>query len=227
MKRRAGLVGSTVFGFLLLCAGCSSEAPPFPRGQGQVKGAGQSYPSGPYDVTKGSVITNYAFEGFSRPLQAKGDPVPIQLSDFYNPTGEGTYPDDSPIAPGEPMPKALLLDVSAVWCQPCQLESKTILPKEYEEYGPRGAEFLLLLSESAAQGVPADAKDLRTWTGEFDLPFPSVIDPSYTLGSRFVGASLPTNILIDTQTMKIVELVAGIPKPDSPLYAKLDELLED
>jgi hypothetical protein len=209
-----------------MAIGCGSEAPPFPRGQGQVKGAGQSYPSGPYGVTRGSVISNYEFVGFPRPLD-ETKLVPIRLADFYNPTGDGVYPDDSPIAPGEPLPKALLLDVSAVWCQPCQVESKTILPKEYEEYGPRGAEFLLLLSESAAQGVPASEKDLKTWTSEFDLVFPSVIDPDYTLGSLFVGAALPTNIVIDTRTMKIAELVSGIPKPDSPLYTKLEELLDD
>ncbi len=209
-------------------AGCGDEvAPPFPVGQGQKKSDGVAYPAGPYGVTKGSTIANFDFQGFSSPTVSK-DPAALEkiaLSDFYNPSGSDTYPDGSPWGSGQPKPKALLIDLSAVWCSPCQFESKSLLPNEYAKYHPLGAEFFLHLADGAQVGVPASAKELANWVGTYKFAFPAGIDPGRKLASSFSADAFPVNMLIDTRSMTIVEVVAGVPDEGGPFFQALDATL--
>ncbi|MFO0549259.1 MAG: TlpA family protein disulfide reductase [Polyangiaceae bacterium] len=207
-------------------AGCDEEAPPFPEGQGQSSNPSARYPQGPYGIEKGSVIQNYKFVGFPDPLADKENAVEIQLADFYNPSGDELYEAGSKYGEGTPKPRALLINIAAVWCGPCQFESKEILPEEYEKYRPRGAQFLLELADGPNVGEPAEFSHLVSWTTKYKTAWPSAIDPSYKLSALFEADAFPANILIDTSTMEIVSVVAGVPESGDDFFKSLDALLE-
>lgn len=210
---------------LSLAAGCADDrAPPFPEGQGQAPGGSDGYPAGPYGVEKGSTIANFKLSGLPNPEQSKGEQVEIQLADFYNPTGDGTFPEGSVFGEGTPLPRVLLVNIGAVWCQPCQYEADVVLPVHYEEYSPLGVQFLLVLADGPNVGVPATFNHLVTWTTRYETPWPATIDPDYAVGSLFKANAFPVNIVVDTKTMRIAEAVAGLPEDGGPLFQALDAL---
>ena len=166
------------------------------------------YPAAPYGIEKGSVIENYGFPGFVNPAEQPKEIKTIRLSDFYNPTGDETFPAGGAFPEGQPKPKAMLIVMSAVWCGPCQLEAAKTLPDKHEEFAPAG-EFLLVLADSETAGVPADDSDLAGWTNKYPTDFPAVIDPDYELGQQFPASAYPANMILDTTTMTIVEKITG------------------
>lgn len=225
MRRLQNLLTVALVGALgALALGCAEEAPPFPEGQGQTPNPSAVYPAGPYGVEKGAIIANYKFVGFPTPLLDKAALREIQLADFYNPTGSESFPAGS-IYGERPKPKALMLGVSAVWCAPCQYENEVILPVEYEKYAPLGVEFFLQLADGPSVGKPAETKHLVSWVTKYDTAWPAVIDPSYKLSSLFEADAFPANMIIDTKTMKLVEIIAGVPEQGGPFFDALDDLL--
>lgn len=218
----------------LLCAalvaltGCGENlAPPFPEGQGQAPDSGSQYPAGPYGVTVGDVIPNFGFIGYPSPETSTDEERAIELADFWNQTGEDTFPEESIFGAGEPKPTVLAVVLSAVWCGPCQLEAAELLPEEHARYAPRGGQFMLVLVDGPSQGSPAELSQLKAWTSKYETRFPAVIDPKYQLGSLFPSSAFPANILIDTQTMEILEVVSGIPQEGSAFFLELEAHLRD
>jgi len=225
--RCAALLAVTAFGLTL--AGCGDNlAPPFPEGQGQAPDPGSPYPAGPYAVAVGQVIQNFEFTGYPNPVVDNLEAHPIELADFWNPTGSDTFPEGSVLGAIDALkPTVLVLVVSAVWCGPCQYESAELLPEEHAKYGSRGAEFLLLLADGPSPGSPAEFGNLTAWTNKYETAFPAVIDPSYTLGSQFSSNAFPANILIDTETMEVLEVVAGVPEEGSSFFQRLESHLRE
>lgn len=215
------------------CAGDGDEeeeayvapTPDFPSGQGQLASGSIAYPAGPYGISKGSVVANYQFIGYGDFTQKSDAMQVVQLADFYNPTGTETFPDDTPYPgkAGKTKPNALLIDVSASWCVPCQNEAKDVLPGKYAEYNPQGGEFLMQLAEGPS-GDPATAKNLGAWTTKYDVNYVSTIDPGSQLSALFDGGFFPTNIIINTQTMQIVRVTAG--SPDSSFWSKFEQVMQ-
>jgi len=221
MTRASALLG--LLPLLLSIAGCDENlAPPFPEGQGQAADLGSPYPAGPYGVGVGDVIANFQFVGYANPEESTGEERAIELADFWNPTGEDVFPEESIYGAGEPKPTVLLVVVSAVWCGPCQFESEKLLPEEYAKYAPRGAEFLLHLADGPAAGSPAELSHLKAWTGKYETAFPAGIDPKYKLGSQFNSSAFPANLLIDTKTMTILDSPTGIPEEGSSFFQLLE-----
>lgn len=215
---------------LVLAAGCESDesnesAPPFPEGQGQEPNATEIYPEGPYGIARGSVVQNFKFVGFPRPSEQTEEAFNISLADFYNPTGAEVWPEGSPYGAGKAKPKALMIIVSAVWCGPCNYEADTLLPGEFAEYNPQGVEFLLNLADGPTVGTPAEFDSLLKWVGKYETPFPAVIDPSYKLSALFEANAFPANMIIDTRTMEIVEVVAGV--PDESFFEVLEATIAE
>lgn len=203
------------------------QAPDFAEDQGQLTHVEVAYPAGPYGIEVGAIAENYKFIGYPKPHEDQDNYYEIRLSDFYNPTGEGVYPEGSVHGAGEPMPTVLLVVVASVWCGPCNVESDTILPAEYAEYKPLGAEFLLQLQDGGTPGIPAKFSHLKTWTSKYDTQWPAVIDPTAKLGELFEADAFPANILIDTTTMEILDAVAGIPPEGSSFFTKLEAHLKN
>ena len=210
--------------------GCAGEedpipAPPFPEGTGQPAANAARYPAGPYGISLHRVIANYQFVGYANAAENKATMQPIQLADFYNPTGTEVFPEGSPYGAGEPKPRALLIDVSSVWCGPCKIEAETVLPRLYEEYQPKGGEFLVQLADGRTPGEAAVARDLYRWTTQYDVQYPSAIDPSYKLGALFQADAFPANMIVRTQDMKIMEIVAGVPEEDSSFWRTFEKIM--
>ena len=177
---------------------------------GTTTGNEQPYPPGPYGYDVGSTIANYAFVGFPAPNTDSSTAVLVHLGDFYNPSGQGTYPAGSPYGAGAAMPKALLLDAGAVWAGPSNYEADTVLPGQIAVYGT----CLLpvdILMDGPTPGIAATLKNASNWAIKYPNGYPIVIDPAAQLSPIFPIGAYPINILIDTQTMTIVDAMAGVP----------------
>jgi hypothetical protein len=192
-----------------------------------------TYPAGPYSVLPGDVIKDYSFTGFANPVAGSTDIVTIRLSDFYNPHADDTsykpggpstddrlYPKDSPYGAGNKKPRALAINVGAIWCGPCNFEAKSELPARYTKYKPLGGEFLFQLADGATQGTAATQKDLVNWTKKYKVDYPSTIDKTKQLAGSFDANAYPANMIVDTRTMVIVAVVAGV--PDEAYWAKFE-----
>jgi len=188
---------------------------------------GAEYPEGPYGTTLGDVIQSFCFEGYAQPQDGIGDDRRGQvcLSDFYNPTGEGEYGADALLPEGTPKPTVLMVNVAAVWCQPCKEEAANVLGVEHAKYNPKGMELLSILTDSAKPGTPATTQNLDTWVSTFGSSFPTVIDPTYEIGKLIDTTQYPANFLIDTTDMTIAEVAIGI--PTSSFFTKLESLLAE
>ncbi len=211
-----------------LLTGCTSGSgdplDPLPNSGGELVSG--EYPEGATGTSVGSLIANFSFDGyvnFRESSEGSENQSEIKMSDFYNPTGEGTYGPDSIFEEGSPMPKALMINVSAVWCGPCKEEAQTTLPEHYGELNPVGMELLMILADSEAVGTPADFSHLDNWCTAFDVHYPAAIDPSYQLGGSFDQSQFPANFIIDTRNMTIVDVVSGI--PGDSFFDKMEEVL--
>lgn len=237
MAAIVGLLGCSGGGSNELGSG-DNHAPVFPPDQGQPQKGTASYPAGPYGIGKGSIITNYKFVGYANSQAVSDSLQAIQLADFYNPhADDATYapasdaeddrlfPEGSPYGAGTKKPKALLIDVASVWCGPCNEEAKSVLPSLYAKYKPCGGEFLLQLADGPNPGTPATQSNLYSWTFKYKVDYPATIDPSYKLGQLFDANAFPANMLIDTRTMTIVEVIAGV--PDAAFWKQYAKVLND
>ena len=196
------------------------------------------YPAGPYNVQPGDVIKDFEFQGFTNPRVGSAALVPIKLSNFYNPhAGDASYkpadpsvddrlyPAGSPYGAGTKKPRALAINIGAVWCGPCNFEAKTELPSHYAKYRPLGGEFLFQLADGAMQGTAGTQKDLAIWTKKYKVDYPSTIDPHKQLTAFFDSNAYPANMIVDLRTMRIVAVVAGV--PDEAYWGKLEATLAD
>jgi len=202
------------------------DAPEFAEGEGQVADEALAYPEGPYGIEIDSIVENFQFRGYPAPYADQSEDQTIQLADFYNPTGSDVYPEGSLFGAGNPKPTVLLIAVSAVWCGPCQYENDVVLPVEYAKYKPQGAEFLLNLANYESSGDPAKFSHLKAWTTKYDTQWPAVIDPTLKLTSLFEANAFPQNILIDTTTMQVLEVIAGVAEEGSPFFDILEAHLK-
>jgi hypothetical protein len=200
-------------------------APPFPEGTGQPSATAALYPGGPYGIKTGSVIYNYQFVGFINAAEYREGMQQIQLADFYNPTGTEVFPADSRYGANAPKPKALLINVSSVWCGPCNYEAAEVLPGEYVKYKPLGGEFLLQLADGPDYNTPAEPSDLDRWTRRYAVDYPATIDPAYKLGKLFSADAFPANMIVRTKDMTIVEVIAGT--PDDAFWRKFEGILNE
>lgn len=173
-----------------------------------------SYPPGPYGVTRGQIIQDFEFSGFPDPDAERSTLVTLRLGDFYNPTGDGTFDEGSPLGSGKAKPRALAIVLGAVWCSPCQEEARQDLPDQHERLTPIGGQIFFILEESSNPGVPSTKQDLVNWTKTFDNAYPSVLDPNRSMAAVVKPDTYPGNIIIDTRDMSIVDIVTGSP-PDS------------
>jgi hypothetical protein len=175
-------------------------------GSGGAGGSADAYPPGPYGLDVGEVAPNLELQGFVDSTVSQ-TLVTIRLEDFYNPTGDGTYPADSQYGAGAAKPKALLLNFAARWAGSSDNESGQLLPPRYRQYAPMSGQFLGVLIESTTAGQAADAVDLATWTTKHSTQYPAAIDPSATIQPTL--EAYPTNLVIDPRTMVVVDRWLG------------------
>lgn len=204
-----GLTYSTALAALVLVA-CGVNDPAPPRGSAGTGGTGAgdadvdadvpAYPPGPYGVTKGSVIQDHTWEGWTAPTEVGFDEnalETISLRDYYDPDGTKGY-------------KAIVINAAARWCSICKIEQKD-LRKNRDEWGPKGAVFIEALFEDVA-GEPAKPSDLVAWGSTYQIDWILVLDPTNKLSAFFDPSSAPMNMIIDARTMEIRDIVTGLPE---------------
>lgn len=170
------------------------------------------YPPAPYGLTKGSVIENLTFLGWSQPAAVAYNlqsTAPLQLADFYDPRGEKGI-------------ELLLINAVAVWCGVCRNEYADLLSNDlYAQLKPRGVEMLGLLFEDN-NGEPARYADLVNWGSNYSVAFPFALDPAFKTGVYFDRSATPMNMLVDARTMEVLEVITGY---NPALYQQVDAIL--
>jgi hypothetical protein len=158
------------------------------------------YPAGPYGSTRGAVMADLAFLGWSDPVRSRYDEnrlEEVRLSDFHDPRGGRA--------------ELIVINASAVWCPACRSEMATIDSRGLADaYRESGVVLLGTLFEDA-RGAPATPRDLALWGNElsFRVEFPLVLDPGLKLGPYFAQSVTPLNLVVDARTMEILEVFMG------------------
>lgn len=200
------------------------DAPAFAGGGLEApREAGFAYPAGPYGIDVNSIIENYRFVGYVNAMQSIDQLQAVELAEFYNPDGMGTFGPGSQFGEGNPKPKGLVIAIGSVWCPPCNQEAATTLPAEYAHYKPLGGEILFQLADGPTPGTPAKLQHLSSWVNKYDVNYPAVLDPNYKLNDLFAENAYPANMIVRTSDMRIIMVVAGIPQ--AGFWAKFDQVL--
>jgi len=164
-------------------------------------GSGQAvaYPAGPYGTEMGSVVENISWLGWKNGKDVgydQGAFERVSLSDFYDPDGSKGS-------------KLLIINASAVWCGPCNLEARHMRDANtYATFHAKGVDFLWTLFEDANHD-PVKPQDLTNWGNRYAVDYPMVLDPSLKTGAYFATDATPLNFLVDTRTMRIVDIIMG------------------
>jgi hypothetical protein len=98
----------------------------------------------------------------------------------------------------------------------------------YNQYKARGLEIVGILFEDNNYN-PAKPEDLAAWGSprNFDIHFPLVLDPGFKIGAFFISDATPLNLLVDAETMQIIDATMGYdPSEDSSYWRLIDTLLD-
>jgi len=194
------------------------DAPDFPDGTGQPSWNEEAeYPAATgYEL--GSAVPNFKFVGYGdyRDPAAGANLQYMKLADFYNPTGDGVFPDGHMFA-GEPKPKALVIVMSSVWCGPCNQDAKDFLPDEYTYFKPLGGHIISVLIDGPTYGEPATIQHATNWANSYlsDWSAPDgtvyslFIDPAERVTALFEPA-FPSHLIVRTSDMKIMQRFTGV-----------------
>ncbi len=108
---------------------------------------------------------------------------------------------------------ALLLDASATWCGPCNMEADSIPTWMSGSWGKDGVKVVTLMIQDENRNK-ATTMTAQAWISAHSLTSIDVCaDPDDSLGMGFMG--IPANFLIDPRTMKIVSETEGTNAPDA------------
>jgi thiol-disulfide isomerase/thioredoxin len=182
---------------LALLAGCGENV----VGGEPVADAGgppptDGYPAGPYGTDEDSVLQDLTFAGY-----VKASPAGL--------TQDVAFDDEVSLADLRALGEAryLLLNVAAEWCVPCQQEAQ-VLPAKFERWAPAGALVVGVLTEDA-QVQPASRARLDAWIRLYRSNFTMLHDPRGEVARVLAPSTMPVNLLIDLETMKIVRRRIG------------------
>jgi len=85
----------------------------------------------------------------------------------------------------------LVINVWADWCTPCRVE-QPLLVELADRYEDDGVRFLGINYQD-------DLDAARAWVGEFDVPYPSLFDPSGWTAAKLGYPALPDTYVVDRQ----------------------------
>lgn len=156
------------------------------------------YPPGPYGVTEGATVEpGLSWQGYL----AGGTPLStLRSRDLLDCDGSKGI-------------RALVFDESASWCGACQEEAQDLEAQMKSAWTAEGVVFVTLMVEDESSN-PATVQTASAWKGAFGLASVDVVaDPQFTFSGQGMQG-LPTNVLVDPRTMKIVSLTQGYGGPD-------------
>jgi thiol-disulfide isomerase/thioredoxin len=197
----------------LVCTNCPSvvdaAAPDVDAGTADAGPPCADYPCGPYGYAVGSTIENLRLigqtddDGDGR-LDANDTVRPIFLSELRN----------------HPGVRAIVIDVFAEWCVPCNMEQPQLVMLA-STYAGRVAFFGVM--EQDHNGNPATIRALDQWSAQYHVAYAMAADPDLALGPYTPEEAYPTSILVRTRDMQIVYVHSGDDPTD--LAAHIDALL--
>lgn len=162
------------------------------------------YPDGPYGLVEGSVLFNLTAKGYHLKADAT-DATSLQYEDVS--IGE---------LHANPACKCIMLAQSATWCGPCNAEQATLVQAETDD--PSLCVFNVLV-DGPTPGKRPTPNDVLDWNGAHSQNFPIVGSNIQTYLHLPSPTALPTNVVIDPVTMKIISIGAGF-DPNAQLTAK-------
>lgn len=187
------------------------------------------YPPPPYGTARLSVIPNFHFYGWRDPKGSNYDLNKLELismADYYDPDGSKGS-------------KALLINVSGLWCGVCQAEHQggtyqlasggtaTWKPivDEVTSRESRGLRYLETVVDGPDERYIATPDELVQWVKTYSMSIPVVLDPEYQMAAlRQDDGGWPTNFVVKTNDMTIVY---GIQTADpDTLWAFVERLLD-
>jgi hypothetical protein len=152
--------------------------------------------------TPGSVIANFKFLGYPNADSSNGLQT-ISLSDYYDPTASRF--------------KVLHIMAVAEWCDPCNVETSTLvtdLATPATDFEAQGVVYLQTLIEGNTANIPATQADLNDWIAREHPTFTEALDPGASeLGVFFQASAVPFNADIDVRSMEVLQAAVGQEDP--------------
>lgn len=112
-----------------------------------------------------------------------------------------------------------VLDVSTIWCQPCQQLAST-LQETADEYKGEGFVYVTVLREDLDGEVPDEA-ELAGWAEDWEIVDQPILADGTGFSDAISGGQFPALLVID-RDLKVAE---RIPLPDDALIAEAVEKL--
>jgi thiol-disulfide isomerase/thioredoxin len=190
------------------CSDAGAQGPVTVKQTCETPDAGAEYPPCPYseNATLDGVIPNKKFVGRMAGIDSPRED--IDFARLYALRKEGK--------------KFLVYNVAAFWCSPCKEEAKEFQNILLPKYGPKGVVFFSVVFEDAARSPATDA-NIDTWISTFRATFPVVRDVEGWTAKIFNVNSMPFNMIVDLEDMKVKHQVVGAQLQS--ITDKLDQLL--
>lgn len=145
-----------------------------------------------------------------------GSTVVREVADAL-PTLEGESLDGTPISSDDYRGQVLVINAWASWCLPCE-EEQPQLVELAERYVDEGVAFLGI--NHANQLAQA-----RSFVDRYDVPYPSIADPSGRLAASLGYLGLPDTYVVDADGT--VRFAVNGPTTTSQLAELIDRVLAD
>jgi hypothetical protein len=197
---------------LAALAGCGSGNGSDGSGDGGAGGATTTttthveckYPTAGFAPKPGGVIPNAKWQGFVN--ENEDAPTTVALGDYLDCDGSKGI-------------NALLVDVSATWCEACQVEAQTLPSTLKSKWDALGIQVLTLMIQDA-QYKPATTATALAWKKKYNLVTTTVAaDPQFYFQALAEGGGvgLPFLVTIDPRTMTLVGTTQGYPADETAI----------
>lgn len=137
--------------------------------------AAEMYPAGPYGARIGALFEPFSLTACNR----QGDEATWNFNqpDFFT-------------------SNVTVVTVSAMWCVPCQAETRQMQAEIVERYAGMGVRLVQVLVQDASYRAIAPST-CNTWVSRYNLTFPVLMDPTNVMGIYYPRGAFPANIVID------------------------------
>ncbi len=150
-----------------------------------------AYPEGPYGKTAGSVLPQMSWDGYR---EGGGEWTKVDMLDYYDPKGEKGY-------------KALLVEMSALWCGVCRGEAGRFM-SSYSSMKDKGIRVISLIIEGNSHAASTQA-DVDSWIKQYKCQYDVVQGKIMDLAAGGGSIGLPYNVIVDPRDMKVYKVVQG------------------
>jgi hypothetical protein len=91
-----------------------------------------------------------------------------------------------------------VVSIAALWCVPCQEESRQLAARISAPYADRGVRLLQVIVDGTPPGSSFTPAQCQQWVTTYGLVNTELMDPgSLIVGSSFPSGSLPSTLIVD------------------------------